>query len=734
MKKASVGRGFESELRASPQISAVLVAALGILLGAVAQPLGIQSQVTLLVPLLEVMAGLTWLLGQHRPHYAVWLAIGVVAALIVFADRWLSAPGALTLLSFPVLLAAALIGLRAATGAALAHTALLAALLVAPGQHSAAAAIVVALLSIWATWGGMVLIYRSVYGFAFWSWEHYRQAQVLLDEARNRKAELRQALEDLAAANRQLTRLNQLTQGLRQAAEEARLAKEQFVANVSHELRTPLNMVIGFSEMILQAPEAYGALPSTLLADLDVILRNSRHLSSLIDDVLDLSQIEAGRMALAREPVVVAELVEAAAIAVRPLYESRGLSLKVQVEADLPAVFCDRTRTREVLLNLLSNAGRFTEEGGVRVRVWREEPDVLFSVADTGPGIAAEDMGRIFRPFQQLDGSLHRRHDGSGLGLAISKSFVELHGGRMWLESEKGSGTTVYFRLPVDPPAPIEAGVTRWINPYLHYEERTHRPPSTGANRPRFVLLESNGLLQRLLTRYLDSVEIAPTMSFEEALEEIARAPAQALILNASMIGEDLQNLLRDGSLPYGTPAILCSIAGAFEAGGTPGVSDYLIKPVSREALLAAMDHLDLQGKTILVVDDEPEALQLFRRMLVSSGRGYRVLRAADGAQALHILRSQRPDALLMDLVMPEMDGFELLATKNADPALRGIPTIIISARDPVGQPILSSALAVTRGGGLSAPQLLNCIEALTRILSPGSPTAGPAPQAASAG
>ena len=172
-------------------------------------------------------------------------------------------------------------------------------------------------------------------------------------------------LEDLASANVQLARLNQLAQGMRHAAEDARRAKEEFVANVSHELRTPPNMIVGFSEMMLQAPQTYGKkIPSALLADLAVIQRNSQHLSSLIDDVLDLSQIEVGKMALTKERVAFQEVVQAAVTAVRPLFDSKGLHLKTEVPGDLPLVFCDRTRIREVVLNLLSNAGRFTEHGG----------------------------------------------------------------------------------------------------------------------------------------------------------------------------------------------------------------------------------------------------------------------------------------------------------------------------------------------------------------------------------
>src|SRR6185503_18004148 len=199
-----------------------------------------------------------------------------------------------------------------------------------------------------------------------------------------------QALADLAQANLQMTRLNILAQGLRQAAEEARRAKEEFVANVSHELRTPLNMIIGFSETILQSPGAYGKkIPPALLADLMVIYRNAEHLSELINDVLDLSQVDAEKMALTKEQAQLGEIVEEATTAIRPLYTSKGLYLDVDIPENLPSIFCDRTRIREVLLNLLSNAGRFTERGGVHLRGWLKGNDVVVSVTDSGPGIAA---------------------------------------------------------------------------------------------------------------------------------------------------------------------------------------------------------------------------------------------------------------------------------------------------------------------------------------------------------
>ncbi len=672
---------------------------------------GLPAIVLLLVPL--AVAGL------RRLHYlaGAWaLVLGSIAPILLIV-AWEDATPALCLLALPAGLAALFTG---AVGGVLGAAACSAILVYAPAPLASSGALrLVALIEVWGTVGLIWLTQRPLLTTVQWSWSSYERSRSLLEQARDYQVQLKQALADLADANLQLTRLNRLTQSLWQAAEEARRTKEEFVANVSHELRTPLNMIIGFSEMIVKAPQIYGRdIPAALLSDLTVILRNSQHLSDLIDDVLDLSQIEAGRMALTRERVALPEIVEAAATAVRPLFESKGLYLKVELAPDLPAVLCDRTRIREVVLNLLSNAGRFTEQGGVSLRVWREGNDCVASVADTGPGITARDKERLFLPFQQLDGSIRRLHSGSGLGLSISKAFVELHGGKMWLESQVGLGTTFTFRLPIEPPAAITGDVSRWFSPHWHYEERTRRSAAPRpAVRPRFVVMENGDVLQRLLERYVDNVETVAVGTLAEAMQELARVPAQALLINEASVSEALEQVIASVALPYGTPAIICSIPGVRETASALGIADYLVKPISHDALLAALDRLPLQGKTILIVDDEPEALQLFQRTLLTSGRGYRVLRATDGQEALTILRQERPDAMLLDLIMPEMDGFRLLELRRSDPALRDIPAIVISARDPAGQPIVSRALGLTHGGGLSLPQLLACIDAICRIL-----------------
>jgi signal transduction histidine kinase/CheY-like chemotaxis protein len=556
-----------------------------------------------------------------------------------------------------------------------------------------------------------------------WSLSNYVRTRILLEEARDQRVELKQVQEDLVQANRELARLTDRLKAMYRVAEEARRTKEEFVANVSHELRTPLNMIIGFSEMIVQSPHVYGdALPPALLADIGVIRRNSQHLAKLIDDVLDLSQVEAGRMALTREPACIREIIDEAAEAVRPLYQSKGLYLETDASKDVPTVLCDRTRVRQVLTNLLANAGRFTQHGGVRVAAWREGDKVLVSVADTGPGIAPEDQKRLFEPFQQLDNSIRREHGGSGLGLSISKRFVEMHGGQMWLHSELGVGTTITFSLPIEPPSgndyPQGGDVRRWFGPYSRYEPRNRpskapRPVSV----PRYVVLEDGETLARLLSRYLHEHDIVSVETVEEAIFQMSRSPARALIVNQPPGMSFPVGRLRE--LPYGTPAVSCWVAGQEEAARRLAVARYLVKPVVRETLLSALEELGKEVKTVLLVDDEPEVLQLFTRMLSSPECGYNVLQARNGEWALTLLRERRPDVMLLDLVMPGVDGFEVLRQKSCDPAVRDIPVIVMSAKDPSREPIATDALTVTRSGGISVRELVASIEALSEILAP---------------
>jgi signal transduction histidine kinase/CheY-like chemotaxis protein len=581
-------------------------------------------------------------------------------------------------------------------------------------------------------WGGVGMVWLTVRASHIageLALSAYERSQKFMEAARNDRLQLKQTLADLHAANQQLAHLGRWADGLRREAEAARRAKEEFVANVSHELRTPLNMIIGLSEMMVNAPQIYGRrLPPALMADLMIIFRNGQHLASLIDDVLDLSQLEAGQMWLAREQIAVGEVITEAEAAVKPLYESKGLYLHTELPGDLPHVMADRTRIREVVLNLLSNAARFTERGGVTICVRRRQEDLVVSVADTGPGIAETDQARLFQPFQQLESSLRRRYSGSGLGLSISKKFVELHGGKMWVESKPGAGATFFFTLPIDSEPSATVSASRWLIPGWEFLTRT-RPslaPKTSV-RQRIVICDPSESLKRASLHYLPHVEVVAVSDLAQAVHKVGTMPAQALLVNAASITEAMRRPELGAPELQNTPVVICSIPSTLDIVSGLGIADYLIKPLSREKLLATLDRLRLTRKKILVADDDDDTLQLLWRLLASSGRGYQVLTANGGRQAWQILNESRPDALLLDLMMPEVDGFELLAAKNADPTLRDIPTVVISARDPVGQPIVSKALAITYGKGFSLPRLLTCIEAISALLSPMQPPPDPA-------
>src|SRR5579884_4193124 len=303
-------------------------------------------------------------------------------------------------------------------------------------------------------WLGILLTWAAAYpvrAAMVWAWDSYLDALCRSEELRDRQGELNRVLASLNDTCYRLEVANQELARARAAAEEARQLKTEFATNISHELRTPLNLIIGFSEILMNASATGGqsGLSPSMRADMDVIYRNALHLSNLIDDVLDLSQVDAGRMGLHKERVCLSTIVSEAVSAIARLYEARGLTLTNEVPDDLPPVYVDRTRIRQVLINLLNNAARFTSSGGAKVRARQEGANLVVEVADTGVGIAPEDLPKVFEEFRQLDGSTRRPHDGSGLGLAICKRFVELHGGAIWAESERGKGTVFAFTVPL---------------------------------------------------------------------------------------------------------------------------------------------------------------------------------------------------------------------------------------------------------------------------------------------
>jgi len=691
----------------------------------------LRYRMQILAAAVVVLAVLPNALFTDRPVLFRWYLVIEWLFLVFVAEGWLNLAGGLAYGFVPVVLANLMISRAAGFvtvlicigGAIWMHSDL--------GWGTASTSLGLSLAILLLCEVLVYAIHHRLWQMSDWVEDQYQMARAMQQRALSDRVELSHAVEDLGQANEQMQRLNRVAQGLRETAEEALAAKASFVANVSHELRTPLNMITGYIDMITEVPEAYGEVPVSLLADLSVVHRNSIHLSSLIDDVLDLSQIEQDEMALSKERVCFEDILDAAIEAVRPLFRAKGLYLRKDVAEGLPSLFCDRTRMREVVLNILSNAGRFTDEGGVVARVRFRDGALECAISDTGPGISKENLGRLFQPFHQADGSIRRRYGGSGLGLAISKRFIELHEGQISVESELGVGTTFCFRLPLGQTIrPDTEGWLRWATPQWEYLQRT-RPsaaPSVRA-RPRYVVVEKGGGLARLLSRYSEDADIVVREALDDGLADVSADPAEALLINTMAVGAMLERL-RDVDLPPSVPVLICSVPGPQQTANSLGVEGYLVKPISRHVLLEALDELHLEGNTVLIIDDEREAVRLFRRILSSSEADYRVLRAYDGVEGLRIMREQRPDVLLVDLSMPRMDGFELLEERGRDPELVRIPALVISARDPMGQPIVSPALAVTRGGGLSTHHLLATIEGVAQMLTPSRGSDAPAPAA----
>jgi signal transduction histidine kinase/CheY-like chemotaxis protein len=573
-----------------------------------------------------------------------------------------------------------------------------------------------------------------------WASFYAQQAKKALEEARQRQSDLFDTQEDLLTVNQELARLSERLKALQQIADEARQAKGEFVANVSHELRAPLNMIIGYTELITRSVQSYGKrLPAPLLADIATIQRNAQHLSRLVDDVLDLSQIEAGRMALSREKSSFGKIVETAMEVVHPLYASKGLYLTAEVPPDLPPVFCDQTRIRQIIINLLSNAGRFTEQGGVRISVEPGGAGLVCHVADTGPGIAKEQQAQLFEPFQQVDASIRREHGGSGLGLSISRRFVEMHDGKIWLESEPGKGTTISFTLPIHTPVDGEprptSSVYRWVNEFTVHDRR-NRPlkASLPALVPRYILVETGGALKRFFGRYMEDISVESFTDVDKAIQELDHAPAQALIVNTPDVVDPLAYRAlseRLSALPYETPVITCWLPGKDDFAHTLGVVDYIFKPVDMENLLASIHKMGEQVHSILVVDDEEDALQLMMRILLAAPEKYRVWRAASGEVALQMMRTRRPDLVLLDMVLPEKDGLQVLAEKRSDEAIRDIPVMIVTSMDPYKESITADTLLLKRKNGLSARELVEFFSQVGQVLTPHVQQPGSAPGAA---
>jgi len=551
---------------------------------------------------------------------------------------------------------------------------------------------------------------RRLFTALAWALSMTEESQKNAEEARKHRAEVERVLKSLDEAYVRLERTNEALLLAQEAAERAYRFKAEFVASVSHELRTPLNLIVGFSEMMATAPESYGGvpLPSEYRGDALATYRSARHLSDLIDDVLDLSRIEAGRMPLVKEETNLHEVVREAADMVRGLAEARGLRLDLDMPDDLPRLRLDRTRIRQVLLNLLTNATRFTDEGGIQVRVSIQEQEATVTVQDSGRGIAPDRIARAFEAFSQLEDGQAR--EGSGLGLAVSKRFVELHGGKMWVESEIGRGTTVGFALPL-PKVGHEVPLSRL----------TSMTPSRGyEGEPEVLVLHDDPRALSLLRRYVDGYQFRLAESVEQARDVLRQEFPVAVVMDTAW-AERWATHGPELGLPSHVPLVTCPLPSMRRLGLLLGAADYLPKPVTQEDLRHALSHLPEPPQTVLVVDDNPHVVRLLTRMLKAQYPSLRVLEAFGGKEGLEVIRSARPDVVLLDLLMPEMNGYDLLEEVANDEAIAQTQVIIVSVRSVEQEsPPIVGELRLRRQAGFSLTEILEMLRAtLSAITRP---------------
>jgi signal transduction histidine kinase/DNA-binding response OmpR family regulator len=461
-------------------------------------------------------------------------------------------------------------------------------------------------------------------------------------------------------------------------AEQASQVKSEFLANMSHELRTPLNAIIGYSQML--AEDATDDGNAAVVADLKKIEGAGNHLLALINDILDLSKIEAGKMEVFIEPFDLGSLVADVRQMVEPLAARNNNQLVVACPPDIGAIQSDMTKVKQALLNLLSNACKFTRDGNVGLEVSRDGPRVLFRVWDSGIGMTQEQLGRLFQAFSQADSSTTRKYGGTGLGLVITRSFVRMLGGDVSVESELGAGSAFSISLPVAPETSAAEAET----------EDTAAPEGSDAALGTILVTDDDPGARRIIGAHLvrEGFRVLYANSGPEALELARAERPDAITLDIMMPQQDGWTVLRqfkvDDAL-RSIPIIMVSMTGDRGLGFSLGAAAVLNKPVDR-AELAATIHAQLstgaqdQDGVVLVVDDDLPTQALTARTV--ERLGFTAALAADGAEALAWLDANPlPRVILLDLLMPEMDGFEFLRHLRARAAWRAVPVIVLTAK-----------------------------------------------------
>ena len=516
-----------------------------------------------------------------------------------------------------------------------------------------------------------------------------------------------QILGDQIAVAIENARAYELSQKAFEEMKEVDRLKSQFLANMSHELRTPLNSIIGFSRVILKGID--GPINEIQKQDLSAIYNSGQHLLTLINNILDLSKIEAGKMELQYAEINLGDLINSVMSTAVGLVKDRPVRLHQVVPEDLPQVQADPTRIRQVLLNFVSNASKFTEQGDITVEAQLAsgptgKDEIIVTITDSGAGIALEDQYKLFQPFSQVDDSPTRRTGGTGLGLSICRSFIEMHNGRIGLlRSEIGVGSTFFFTLPLPQPAQFDDDV-HGTNVILSIDDD-----------PQVISLYQRYLLPQ-------GYQVIPVTNPREAVARAIEHKPYAITLDIMMPdidGWSVMQALKTDPQTRNIPILVCSILEEEEKGFSLGAADYLVKPFLQEDLSNAVNRLNIDGKIhkILIIDDDPADLRLVQKML-EENVAFEVSIAEGGKAGWQAITTRQPDAIILDLFMPDMNGFEILGNLRTDPKFQNISVIVLTGADlsteqlaqmsAFGQSMLNKSM-------LREKELLNTLEQALR-------------------
>jgi PAS domain S-box-containing protein len=466
------------------------------------------------------------------------------------------------------------------------------------------------------------------------------------------------------------------------ASEQATRAKSNFVASMSHELRTPLNAIIGYSEILLEDAQSAGRESET--ADLCKIQDAGKHLLGLIDNILDLSKIEAGKMTLYLETFELGPMIDSVAATVTPLAKKTGNALVVKCVDELGTIHSDLTKVRQILFNLLSNACKFTRNGTITLTVLRDPNEagdwIEFEVGDTGIGMTPDQQAKVFEAFTQADESTARTYGGTGLGLAITKSFCRLMGGDVTLTSEAGKGTTFVVRLPAVTRAASDTAIP------AAEKGSEGSQVAEPEHAPIVLVVDDDPNARELLRRHLQrgGYAVRTAANGEEAIQLARTLHPDVVTLDVlmpQMDGWAVLSAMKEDATLADIPVIMVTIIDNQSIGFSLGAADYIIKPINRDRLVRAVQKCCPRGapRHVLIVEDDAPTSELMRRALREID--CTVTQAENGRIGLERLNEALPDAILLDLMMPEMDGFEFIARLRADSRWRRIPVIVVTAK-----------------------------------------------------